>query len=179
MLSYPLYQEIRRQQNVFSDVVAWGSVTFDLAQGGESRPVEGIWISGNFLPALGVRPAAGRVIAPPDDTPGCPAPGVVLGPAFWQREYGGDPAVVGRSIVLDGRRLDIIGVTAPGFFGVDIGHDFDVALPVCAEPLMRGANTRIARSDYWFLAAIGRLKPGVTIDRKSTRLNSSHIPLSR
>ena len=91
MLSYPLYERIRDEQQVFTDVVAWGSTTFDLSRGGEIRPAEGLWVSGNFFSGLGVPPAAGRLLAPADDVKGCGAPGVVLGYPFWQREYGGDP----------------------------------------------------------------------------------------
>jgi predicted permease len=172
MLSYPLFQEIRGQQQVFSDLIAWGSATFDLAQGGESRPVQALWVSGNFLAMLGVRPAAGRLISPQDDVKGCAQPGVVLGHAFWQRDYGGDLSVVGSTIVLDGRRLDIIGVTAPEFFGVEVGRAFDVALPVCAEALMRDANTGLEHPDVWFLGGLGRLKPGVTVEQASAHLQS-------
>src|SRR5829696_1329822 len=88
-LSYPLYREIARQQQVFTGVAAWGTTTFDLAQGGEQRPAQALWVSGNFFPLLGVRPAAGRLLAEGDDVTGC-APAAVLSHAFWQREYAGD-----------------------------------------------------------------------------------------
>jgi putative ABC transport system permease protein len=170
MLSYPLYREIRERQQVFTDVVAWGSTSFDLALGGESRPAEALWVSGNFFPMLGVRPAVGRLLAPSDDVKGCRAPGVVLGYPFWQREYGGDMSIVGRDIQLDGHHVEIIGVVSANFFGVDVGRAFDVAVPICAEPIFRGENTGVDRPDVWFLAAIGRLKPGVTIDQARAHL---------
>jgi putative ABC transport system permease protein len=141
----------------------------DLAQGGEERPAQAMWVSGNFFSVLGVRPAAGRLFTAADDVKGC-APGVVLGHPFWQREYAGDPSVVGRSILLDGHRFDIVGVVSPEFYGVDVGRVFDVALPICSEPIIRGANTGLARSDIWFLGGLGRLKPGVTVDQAGTHL---------
>lgn len=170
MLSYPLYREVRDRQQVFTGVVAWGSTSFDLARGGESRPAGALWVSGNFFPVLGVRPAVGRLLAPSDDVKGCGAPGVVLGYPFWQREYGGDPSAVGREIHLDGHRFDIIGVASSEFFGVDVGRAFDVAVPICAEPIFRGENTVIERPDVWFLAAIGRLRPGVTVAQAGAHL---------
>src|SRR3954464_15804445 len=119
MLSYPLYVKLRDQQQAFSGVAAWGSTSFDLAQGGEQRLAEALWVSGNFFEVLGVRPAVGRLLAPADDVSGCPGAAVggwpgaaVLGHGFWQREYGGAPSVVGRTVVLDGHRLDVIGVAS-------------------------------------------------------------------
>jgi putative ABC transport system permease protein len=170
MLSYPLYQKIRERQQVFADIVAWGSNTFDLAQGGEQRPAEGLWVSGNFFSVLGVRAAAGRLLTPADDVPGC-APVAVLGDGFWQREYGASPSAVGSTVLLDGHRFDVIGVAAPAFFGVDVGRAFDVAVPICAEPIVRGTErSGLDKSDVWFLGGIGRLKPGVTLDQAGAHL---------
>ncbi len=170
MLSYPLYAKIRAEQQAFTDVIAWGSTTFDLAQGGDIRPAEALWVSGNFFSVLRVAPAAGRLLAPSDDVKGCGGPGVVLGYPFWQREYGGDPAVIGRTIRLDGHRFDIIGVAAARFFGVDVGRAFDVAVPICAEPIFHAADPYVDRPDAWFLAGIGRLKPGVTLEQAQAQL---------
>ena len=100
---------------------------------------------------------------------GC-APGVVLGHPFWKREYAGDPSVVGRTILLDGHRFDIVGVASSEFYGVDVGRGFDVAVPICAEPIIRGAGTHLASEDVWFLGGLGRLKPGVTVDQAGAHL---------
>ena len=172
MLSNPLWERIRREQQVFSGMAAWGSTSFDLAQGGEERPAEGLWVSGDFFSTLGVRPAAGRLLAPADDRRGCAAPGVVLGDAFWRREFGGDPSAVGRPMLLDGHRFDIVGVASAGFYGVDVGRAFDVAVPICAESIFRGTRTGLAKPDDWFLAAIGRLKPGVTLEQAGAQLGA-------
>jgi putative ABC transport system permease protein len=170
MLSYPLYEKIRDGQQVFTNVVAWGSTTFDLSQGGEIRPADALWVSGNFFSGLGVEPTAGRLLSPADDVKGCASPGVVLGYPFWQREYGGDPAAIGRTILLDGHRLDIVGVAAPSFFGVDVGRAFDVAVPICARPIFISEGGGLERSDVWFLAALGRLEAGVTVPQAGAHL---------
>ncbi|HVD90662.1 MAG TPA: ABC transporter permease [Vicinamibacterales bacterium] len=171
MLTYPLYLKIKEQQTVFSDVIAWGSTSLDLAQGGEQRPAQALWVSGNFFQVLGVRPAAGRLLASSDDVRGCGAPGVVLGYPFWQREYAGDPSAVGRTLLLDGHRFDIIGVTSSEFYGVDVGRGFDVAVPICAVPIVRGATSHdLERPDIWFLGGMGRLKPGVTLQQAGAHL---------
>jgi len=170
-LTNPQWELIRDQQQAFSHMMAWTATRFDLATGGEVRPTEAVWIAGDFFTTLGVKPLIGRVLTSADDRRGCPAPGVVISYGFWQRQFGGDPAVLGRPLTLDGRAFDIIGVTPASFFGVDVGRTFDVALPLCAEPLLLGTDTRLDRRDSWFLAAIGRLKPGWTVDRASAHLN--------
>ena len=172
MLTNGLYHRIRDQQQAFSSMMAWGTFTFDLAGGGEQKPADGLWVSGNFFETLGVQPALGRLISPADDVRGCGAPGVVISHGFWQRHYGGSPSVVGQTILLDGHRFDIIGVARKGFFGVDVGRSFDVALPVCSEPVFRGARSALDKPDSWFLASIGRLKPGWTEEQARTQLQA-------
>jgi len=169
MLSYPLYLRIRDQQQTFSGLTAWGSMYFDLAAGGEQRPAQGLWVSGNFFDVLGVRPAAGRLLAPADDVKGCRGV-AVLGHAFWQREYGGDPSISGRRVLLDGHPFDVLGVTSRDFYGVDVGHRFDVAVPICAEPIIVGERSGLDRPDTWFLGGIGRLKPGITLEQAHAQL---------
>jgi putative ABC transport system permease protein len=171
-LTYPLWQQIRDQQQAFSSVMAWGTVTLNLANGGEARPANGLFVSGSFFSTLGVRPALGRTFTEADDQRGCAEPGVVVSDAFWHRELGGDPAAVGRTLLLDGQRFTVVGVTPPSFFGVEVGRVFDVAVPICAEPAIRGENSGLDRGDVWFLAMFGRLKPEWTRDRATAQLAS-------
>jgi predicted permease len=171
-LTYPLWQQIRDQQQAFSSVMAWGTVTLNLANGGEARPADGLFVSGSFFSTLGVRPALGRTLTEADDQRGCAEPGVVVSDAFWHRELGGDPGAVGRTLLLDGQRFTVVGVTPPSFFGVEVGRVFDVAVPICAEPAIRGENTGLDRGDVWFLAMFGRLKPEWTRDRATAQLAS-------
>ena len=171
MLTNALWEKVRDQQEAFSSALAWGTVAFNLTTGGEARYAQGLWVSGDFFKTLDVPALAGRVITSADDYRGCAAPPAVISYGFWQREYGGSPAI-GRSIVLDGHTYDIVGTTPASFFGVEVGRTFDVAVPLCAEPLSRGARTALDKPDTWFLAAFGRLKPGWTIDRASAQLAS-------
>ena len=179
MFTYQLWERIRNGQLPLSSIMAWSTTTFDLAAGGEARPADGLWVSGTFFDTLGVRPMLGRVLAPADDQPGCTQAGAVLGYAFWRREYGGNPTAVGRTILLDGHRFDIIGVAPPAFFGVDVGRTFDVALPLCTEPVFRPAQSALKEPSTWFLGIIGRLQPGLTVDSASTRLRAMSSPLFR
>jgi predicted permease len=170
--SEPLWQEIRARQQAFSRLFAWGITTWNIATDGQYRPVAGLYVSGGFFEALGVRPHVGRVLTEADDRTGCGAPGAVLTHAFWQSRYGGTPSAVGQTIVLDNRPFEIVGVTPPGFFGVEVGRSFDVALPLCAEPLIRAEDSGIGKPDYWMLDVMGRLAPGWSDDRALAHLAS-------
>jgi putative ABC transport system permease protein len=169
-ISQALWDALREEQQAFSQVFAFGITTWNLGTGSETRPVDGIYVSGNFFGALGVVAETGRVLSDSDNRQGCGAAGAVLSHGFWKARYGGNPAVVGRSISLDGYPFEIIGVTPSSFFGVEVGRRFDVALPLCAEPMIRGEDSGVGHPDRWFLDTMARLKPGWTIERANAHL---------
>ena len=168
----PIWEQIRDRQQDFSGLVAWGSAAFNLAQGGEVRPANALWVSGEFFNVLGVQPELGRTFTPTDDQRGCSAPGVVISHSFWQREYGGDKTVVGRKLTLADHQFEVIGITPPNFFGLEVGKSFDVALPICADAIISGKNNRLDSGTNWWLMVTGRLKPGWTIEQATAQLQS-------
>jgi putative ABC transport system permease protein len=169
-LTNPLWEKIRDQQQAFSGAFAHGGTPFNLTTGGEARYAYGMWVGGDFFNTLGVPAVIGRVLTADDDRRGCTAPPAVISYGFWQREYGGNPSAVGRTLQLDGHHYEIAGVTPASFFGIEVGRRFDVAIPLCAEPLVRGERTALDKPDVWFLAAFGRLKPDWTIERANAHL---------
>src|SRR5204863_2456998 len=104
----------------------------------------------------------GRLIQHSDDVRGC-AGIVVLGYAFWQSQFGGDPAIVGKPIPLGTHSFQVVGVAAESFFGVDVGRDVQVYVPICAEAIVRGEGSALDRRSQWWLYIIGRPKHGLTI----------------
>lgn len=166
----PLWRQVRAQQQAFSSVFAWGTDEWDLSAEGEFRPARGMFVSGNIFEALGVKPHVGRLHTDAEDRKGCSNPGAVLSHGFWQARYGGNPRVIGQTIVLDRQPFDIIGVTPPRFFGVEVGQTFDVAVPFCAEPVIRGSNSGTGRAHTWWLDIMGRLKSGWTVERAVAQL---------
>src|SRR5947199_6711139 len=166
----PLWQEIRSQQQAFSSLIAWGNGGWDLSGGGEAVLAKGFYVSGGFFDALGVHPQIGRLFTEQDDQKGCGSPGVVLSHGFWQARLGGQAGVIGQTIILDRRPFPVIGVTPRGFFGVEVGRTFDVALPLCAEALLRGDQAGTGRRAVWWLDIMGRLKPGWTVERAQAQV---------
>lgn len=165
----PLWEELRNRQDIFSSIFSWGGKQFDLAQGGAVHDVNGIFASGEYFGTLGVRPAAGRLITPADDTRGCPGV-AVASYGFWQEHFGGAQSAVGTTLSLDSHIFEIIGVSAPGFYGVDVGNKFDVAIPVCNAAIFDGEKSRLDRRSWWWLRVIGRTKPGISPDQAKARL---------
>src|SRR5580658_685438 len=171
-LTFPLWEQIRKRQEGFAEIAAWAEQSFNLATGGEVRFAKGIRVSGSFFHVLGVRPALGRLLGPEDDEPGCAASGANISYAFWQRNFAGDPSAVGRRLTLDGNSFEVLGVTQPGFNGISVGNTFDVAVPVCVEPILNPRDNRLPERASWWLASIGRLKPGWTIERANAQMNA-------
>ena len=171
--TYALWEQIHARPEAFSGTMAWSATRFNLAQGGEARYAEGLYVSSDFFSLLGIPTILGRTFTAQDDLPACSSPGAVISYAFWQREFGADPGVLGRGVRLEGRSFTILGVTPPAFFGVEVGNRYDVALPICADPLFaEDAKGRIPKRGAWWLSAMGRLKPGWTIERANTRLRT-------
>jgi putative ABC transport system permease protein len=168
--SNPLWEELRNRQGVFSGIFAWSFTQFDLAQGGAVHDVKGLFASGDYFKTLGVRPAAGRLIGASDDMRGCP-PVAVVSYGFWQDHFGGAQGAVGSTLSLDSHVFDVIGVSAPGFFGVDVGSEFDVAIPICTAAIFDGARSRLDRGSWWWLNVVGRTKPGLSPKQLKARLS--------
>jgi putative ABC transport system permease protein len=171
-LTFPMWEQIRKRQEGFSEMAVWTGQEFNLANGGEVHYARGLRVSGEFFSVLGVQPILGRLINPEDDQPGCDTSAADISYAFWQRNYAGDPSVIGKRLTLDGNSFQILGVTQPGFNGISIGDTFDVAIPVCVEPILSPRNNRLTLRHAWWLASIGRLKPGWTIQRANAQINA-------
>ncbi|CAN5676344.1 ABC transporter permease [soil metagenome] len=170
--SEPLLRAITSNQQGFTHLFAWGITSFNLATDGDYRPAQALYVTGAFFDGLGVRAQIGRVLSEADDKPGCGAPGAVLTHGFWQSRYAGNPSVIGQTISLDGRPFEVIGVTPSQFFGTEVGRSFDVAIPLCAEPLIRGAQSGLGKPDTWFLDMMGRLAPGWTAEKAEAQLKA-------
>ena len=176
-LTYAQWQQLRERQQGFSQLFAWGPDEFNLASGGEVRNSDGLWVSGDVFSDLGLQPVIGRMINAADDRRGCGLPPAVISYSFWQREYGGDRAVIGRKLNLNGHPVEIVGVAPASFYGLVVGRRFDVAVPICGQAAINGTavygESSVLDVPYvWWLSAIGRLKPGWTMEKAVAQLNS-------
>jgi predicted permease len=164
VLTNPLWERFRDDQQIFSDVLAWSSAEFRLDRGVSARPVRGLLVSGEFFPVLGVVPYLGRLLTREDDRVGCSVPSAVVSHGFWQGQLGGDPSAIGRTISVNTRSVEVVGVAPPEFFGVEVGRSFDLALPICAQALLGGEPDWLTNGTVWWLTVMGRLAPDQSLD---------------
>jgi predicted permease len=172
-LTYPLWEQIRLHQEVFSNVFAWAdSGSAALGEGAQMRRARGLWVSGDTFITLGIYPVRGRFFTAQDDKPGCGLPGVVISYGVWQSEFGGQDSAIGSRLIVDGRSTEVIGVTPRSFFGLEVGKNFDFAAPFCAmESYFPGSGT-IPRKDYFWVHVLGRLKPGISWQQASSKIEA-------
>ena len=172
-LTFAEFDQIRQNQQAFTGLFGWSASRFNMARGGEPHYAEGLYVSGDFFQQLGVNAALGRTFNTQDDnTTACSASAVLSYP-FWQSQFGADPAILGKTVTLDKHSFPIVGITIPSFFGVEVGNRFDIAIPLCADRIMADDNQgRIPVLHYFWLSAMGRLKPGWTIERATAQLQA-------
>ena len=165
--SYPVWDEIHRRPQLFESAAAWSPIAQgNFASGGSAVKVNGLLASGSFFNTLGVSPLLGRTFTDADDQRGGgpDGPVTVISYGFWQRQFGGDPGVVGRPVVFENVPFTVVGVTPPEFFGADVGRTFDAAIPLGTEPLVSRLEGRLANKGASWLNIVARLRADQSID---------------
>jgi putative ABC transport system permease protein len=172
-LSYPEYEYYRDHNQVFTEMLAWGDgpALISWSRKGQGEIIQGQNVSGNFFSSLGVKAALGRTFAPEEDRMPGTHPVVVLSHAFWQKQFGADPNVVGSTMMLNGFSFNVIGVAPKGFAGLMVGVIPDVWIPFMMGPqISRDQGLLTRRSAHWMFG-VGRLKPGLTLTQATADLN--------
>jgi predicted permease len=169
-LTNPIWERFRDTQQEFSGVLAWANAGFNLNPGGDVRQARGVFVSGEFFHVLGVRPLLGRVFTAADDHRGCGLPGAVISYGFWQSELGGDASVIGRQLTLNFQTVKVIGVTPAGFTGLEIGHAYDVAVPICSQQVLWTEGDWLDKGTVWWLIVMGRLPPAGALKAANAQL---------
>jgi predicted permease len=168
VLSYPDVAALRDRARGFAGVAGWARAAVAIGEEeGEGRSQGAILVTGNYFPLLGVRPALGRLIAPDDDRENAPNPVAVLSWDYWRRELGGDRAVLGTPVEVNGQSFTVIGVAPEHFTGTELGAPA-LWLPLGVAPAL-GYDARLIRSPFaaW-LSAVARLAPGTGVEQART-----------
>ena len=170
--SVPHYLSLREKTtDVFSDVAAWDFEEFSISTQSRPQRALGQMVSANFFALLGVQPGKGRLFLPEEDIGRGAHAVVVLSEPTWKTMFGGDPAIIGRQIVLNGRSYTVIGVAPGEFRGI-----ISIVQPALWIPLMQWNDVRPGNAasfehrDNNNMNVIARLKPGVTVAQARTRL---------
>ena len=170
-VSYPNFRDWQQQNQSFEQLAAFRYQGFNITGTQGPERVQGRMISSSFFSVLGVQPAWGRDIAPDEDRLGG-QPVTILSYAFWQRRFGGDPEMVGKPIIINGKSHTIIGIL-PASFRFYSPSDLFVALGSQDDPLFQ------TRDVHPGLRAIGRLKPNVTFEQARGEMENIALGLEK
>jgi predicted permease len=173
--TYSVWDQIRQRAQPFDGACAWWTERLNLApRGGQTEPIDAMWVSGDYFSTLGTSALLGRTITANDDVRGGgrDAAVAVISYELWQRRFEGAGSVIGMPLMIERVPFTIVGVTPPEFFGAEVGRTFDVALPMNTEPLIRGTESRIRpEGGFAALTVVLRLKPGQSVDAATTYLH--------
>ena len=177
ILSYPEFEQFREHNTVFSGMFAAESTlsNVDLFPGRSATELpdkaRAQLVSGEFFGVLGVEPFAGRVFTPEEDRAPGANPVVVISYGFWQREFGGDAGILGRTVRIGKQPFQIIGIAPARFRGILVGADPDLWAPITMQQQVLPGRDYLKPRDTLWLQVMGRLKPGVSRAKAQAGLN--------
>ena len=175
--SHPAFLDLRRSlREIFSDLLAYSSMPVNLSTEANNERVDGEIVSGNYFTVLGVTPALGRGFLPEEDETAGTHPAAVISYGLWQRRFGRDPNILGRTIALDGHSFAIVGVAPRGFRGADLEAAPDVWVPLTmhgeVSPWGTPEEDLFDNPGTDWLTVMGRLKPAVDFRQAQAALGT-------
>ena len=170
-LSYPMYQEIRDKNQVFSGMFCTYPSTVSATFQGSVELIGADFVSGNYFPVLGIGAAVGRVFTASDDLIQGGHPLAVLSYGYWRARFGADRGIAGKQVVVNGRSLTIIGVSQAGFDGVEPGRAPQIRIPVTMiDDMPRSDFGRLNTNRFRWAEVFGQLKPGISMQKAQAGL---------
>lgn len=169
--SYPMYQVYQKQAGFFSSVFCRYQDDASLSMDGQTERVIAEMVSGNFFNALGVKPAIGRVFSPDlDDRTYKGHPNVVLSYDYWVTRFGGKQSIIGQKILINNYPMTVVGVSAPGFQGLDPVRSPQIRVPIQMAPIMTPGRDSMGDYRSQWIQMFARMKPGETVDTAKAKL---------
>lgn len=164
-MTYLDYADLRAWSGAFSGLAAYRRATLDVGRVGEPRRVPAAVVSANYFAVLGARVSRGRTFRPDEERPAHAHPVAIISDRLWRVAFAGDPGIVGRTVVLNGRAFAVVGVASPGFRGhlAEQGVDVWVPLAMGVEANPEALISLDNRSWMW-LDVVGRLAPGLDLE---------------
>lgn len=172
-VSYLNYLDVRDRSGVFADAIAYSNDAVHLSASGQAERIFIEWVTGNYFAMLGVQAAQGRTFTATEGRLPGSDPVLVLSYGFWQRQFGGNPAIVGQTVRMNGHPFTIIGIAPENFPGTDNILAVDAYVPLGARNVLYpGADADLQQKrDNDFLTVMGRLKPGVSYQQAEAAIN--------
>jgi putative ABC transport system permease protein len=175
VFSYQMFRDLERLDRPFSGIAAHRSVEANVAYDNQTYAGYAMLVSGSYFPVLGIAPALGRLLGPGDDAVEGEADVVVLSHEYWRNALGGDRAVIGKTLIVNGKPLNIVGIVPEEFKGTTINRRAQVYVPITfrwrdAPGSLPNHDNRIRRWAYLF----ARLAPGVSLDEAAAAVNPAY-----
>ncbi len=169
-ISYPLYRDFSQNNSVFSGMFARLAYNMSVSYGGHTERVNGELVSGGYFPILGVNARIGRTFNADDDRVPGGHPVAMLTYSYWKTRFNQDPSIIGKTIVINGHNLTVVGVSEPGFDGVELGRTPQIFVPIMMKAQMTPGWDALDNRRWRWVNAFGRLRPGVTIQQAKAAL---------
>ena len=171
VFSYRMFRDLEQFDGPFVGVAAHRDFETNLAIDGKTVAGTGLLVSGSYFPLLELKAAAGRLLDSNDDRVDGEASSVVLSYAYWQSGFAGNPGVVGRELVVNGKTLTIVGVAPRGFGSTTVSLKPQVFVPITFRWLGPDAfPNHVDRKNYWAYS-FARLKPGMSLEQAAAAIN--------
>ena len=162
-VSWPDFLDFQKSCALADAVIAEKIVGTTLSIGDRAEPTAGSVVSANYFDAMGVRPVLGRGFTSGEDSGRNAHPVVVISHQLWQDRYRGDPAVIGKTQMLNGLPHTIVGVAPEGFYGTFVGYPFQFWVPASMQERFDSSGYKLEDRDARWIEGFVRLKPGVTV----------------
>jgi predicted permease len=170
-LSFPNYRDLRDRNRTLSHLAGYRIASMAVDAGAGAAPTWGYLATGNYFELLGLQPAAGRFFGSDEDLKPGASPFAVLGYAFWQRQFNGDPNVLGQTIRINGLPYTVVGVAPRGFRGTEVFFQPDLWVPMMMQPQIEGRSwLEDRRTSNTFV--VGRVRNGVSRGQAEADLNT-------
>ncbi len=171
-VSWPDFEDFRKNCRLAESFVAEHISGTTLSIGERAQRATGSVVSANYFQALGIRPILGRAFEPDEDTGRNAHPVTVISYQAWKDRYGKDPAIIGKSQILNGVKHIIIGVAPEGFFGTFVGYSFQFWVPASMEEVFGGGTYKLENRGARWIEGFAILKPGVTIEQAQAEMSA-------
>jgi putative ABC transport system permease protein len=178
-LPYPLFDRLRQDNEVLAGMFGFHGLRLATNFAGRQGLAAGQLVSGNYFSVLGVKTIIGRRFTAEEDRVPGGAPFAVISYGYWKRQFGLDPSVVGKSIVLNGVPFTIIGVTSPDFFGVSVGASPEIWIPMVMQAAVMDGRSLLNDPRSWWLEVMARRKPGINAQQATAALNVLYQRIAR
>ena len=178
-VSWPEFRDIREQTRSFPDLLAFRMVPLNVGKPGRVERTFSLLVSGNYFSVLGLRPALGRFLRPDEvERPGA-EPVVVISYDYWQTHFGGEPSVLGRTMLVNDRQLTVIGVAPERFQGTVTMMNFSLWVPATLAPALLAGSGELEDRAFRGYAVLGKLPAGTTAAQAQADLDRTMRQLAK